>query len=109
VTRIAAIADIHSNAPALGRALHQIGELDVDLALVAGDAIDSTLPPGTEETIEQLREVQAIAIRGNHERWALEHPGIVTTEGCHWAWNATDDRAAVVGGGDRGGPHLEAG
>ena len=52
MTRIAAIADIHSDARTLDRVLRQLKELNVDLVLVAGDALDSALPPGTEETIE---------------------------------------------------------
>ena len=71
MTRIALIADIHSDVEALRLALKKLDSLGCSLTVCAGDAIDFDLPSGTEETIALLRSHDVVCIRGNHERWVL--------------------------------------
>ena len=71
MTRLALLADIHSDARSLRRALEQLAELDIALILCAGDAIDLGVPSGSDETIDLLEKAGAICIFGNHERWVL--------------------------------------
>ena len=75
MTRIVAIADVHSDARALETALGRARHLEADIVICAGDAIDSSLPDGSEETIQALRDAGAIVVAGNHERWASEVRG----------------------------------
>jgi putative phosphoesterase len=69
VTRLAAITDVHADVHALRDALAQIDQLGVDQILCCGDLIDYGLFP--EQTLTLLRERRIIAIRGNHDRWAI--------------------------------------
>lgn len=70
MTRIAVISDVHADIHALRDAFAQIDVLTVDQVLCCGDLIDYGLFP--EETLMLLRERRVIAIRGNHDRWAIQ-------------------------------------
>jgi putative phosphoesterase len=70
MTKYAAITDVHADVHALRDALAQIDKLGVEQILCCGDLIDYGLFP--EETLTLLRDRKIIAIRGNHDRWALK-------------------------------------
>ena len=65
--RVAVLSDIHSNAPALEAALSAVGEHDQ--LWVLGDIVG--YGPHPNEVVEQLRELDAVAVQGNHDAAAL--------------------------------------
>ena len=67
--RIALLADIHANLPALEAVLKDVDALNVDQIWVAGDLVGYN--PWPNEVIHLLRERKARAIRGNHDRAVL--------------------------------------
>ncbi len=67
--RIALLADIHANLPALEAVLRDVDNLGVDAIWVAGDIVGYN--PWPNEVIHVLRERKVRAIRGNHDRAAL--------------------------------------
>lgn len=67
--RVALLSDIHGNLPALEAALDIFRERKVERYLSAGDAIGYGPHPG--ECIDRMREVNAIAVAGNHELFVL--------------------------------------
>jgi predicted phosphodiesterase len=69
--RIAIIADIHGNYPALEAALAEIESLRPDRLVVAGDVVD-----GGPDSAACWRRVKALGcpvIRGNHERYVFDY------------------------------------
>jgi putative phosphoesterase len=66
--RLAILADIHGNIPALEAALKEIEEDVVDGFIVAGDMVAG---PNSVEVINRLRELNAWMIRGNNEGYIL--------------------------------------
>ncbi len=66
--RLAILADIHGNIPALEAALKEIEKDAVDGIVVAGDMIAG---PNSVEVINRLRELNACMIRGNQEGYIL--------------------------------------
>lgn len=75
--RIALIADVHSNIVALEAVLRDIKKHKPDMILSLGDQVN--LGPNPRETLAMLKEVGAICLHGNHERYILaamaDHPG----------------------------------
>jgi len=69
--RIAVIADIHGNLPALDAVLADIATRHVDLTVNLGDIVSGPLFPG--ETADRLMPLELPTIRGNHERQLLTH------------------------------------
>ncbi len=67
--RIAVLADIHGNLPALEAVLKDVDNLGVDAIWVAGDHVGYN--PWPNEVVRVLRERKVTAIRGNHDRAAL--------------------------------------
>lgn len=68
--RIAIIADIHGNLPALEAALARIADLRADRLLVAGDIV-----VGGPDSAACWRRVKALGcpvLRGNHERYVFD-------------------------------------
>ncbi len=65
--RIALVADVHSNAPALRAALAEIRAHRPDVLLSLGDQVN--LGPCPRETLALLREAGAVMLSGNHERY----------------------------------------
>ena len=86
--RLAVITDVHADVHALRDALAQIDQLGVDEILCCGDLVDYGCFP--EETLDLLRERRIIAIRGNHDRWALQ-PGSDTS-----AWDLSPASIAYL-------------
>ena len=78
MARLAVITDIHADVHALRDAIAQIDRLGVDRILCCGDLVDYGLFP--DETLTLLRERRVIAIRGNHDRWALQHDTMSATD-----------------------------
>jgi putative phosphoesterase len=69
--RIAVIADIHGNLPALDAVLADIAPRGVDLTVNLGDIVSGPLFP--RETADRLMPLGLPTIRGNHERQLLTH------------------------------------
>ncbi len=68
--RIAIIADIHGNLPALEAALARIAELRVDRLLVAGDIVVGA--PDSAACWARVRSLGCPVLRGNHERYVFD-------------------------------------
>jgi putative phosphoesterase len=65
--RVAVIADVHGNAPALRAVLGELAETDADLLVSLGDATWGIQPEETRELLEAV-ELPAILVAGNGER-----------------------------------------
>jgi diadenosine tetraphosphatase ApaH/serine/threonine PP2A family protein phosphatase len=65
--RVAVLTDIHSNAPALEAALEAVG--DFDQLWVLGDMVG--YGPHPNEVVARLRELDAVAVQGNHDAAVL--------------------------------------
>jgi predicted phosphodiesterase len=65
--RIAVIADIHGNLPALEAVLADIKGRDVDRTINLGDCVSGPLWP--REVCDLLMARDDLTIRGNHDRW----------------------------------------
>jgi putative phosphoesterase len=65
--RIAVIADIHGNLPALESVLADIERRDVDRTINVGDCVSGPLWP--REVCDRLIVRDDLTIRGNHDRW----------------------------------------
>lgn len=68
--RLAILADVHGNLPALEAVLAEVDSIGVDGILVAGDMVDGPQPLGVLHT---LRARQACMIRGNREKYMLAY------------------------------------
>jgi putative phosphoesterase len=66
--RVAALADVHGNAPALEAVVDEIRREEPDLVVFCGDLTWGPLP---EETLAFLRPLAALFVRGNAERELL--------------------------------------
>jgi len=67
--RIALIADIHGNLPALEAVLDDVRPLEPDLLVVAGDMVNGPQP---QAVLDTLLAEDAVMIRGNHENYTLD-------------------------------------
>jgi predicted phosphodiesterase len=69
--RVAALYDIHGNAPALRAVLQDVARAQVDRIVIGGDVVAGPLPA---ETIDLLRSLgdRAVFVRGNADRWVVE-------------------------------------
>ena len=65
--RIAVIADIHGNMPALKAVLADIQSRDVNRTINLGDCVSGPLWP--REVCDLLMALDNLTIRGNHDRW----------------------------------------
>ena len=65
--RIAIIADIHGNMPALEAVLADIQRRGVDRTINLGDSVSGPLWP--REVCDLLMASSSLVIRGNHDRW----------------------------------------
>jgi len=68
--KFAAIADIHGNSLALQAVLADIEAQGLSDIVNLGDFFSS--PLDAEGTAELLRGIDAVSIRGNHDRWLIE-------------------------------------
>ncbi len=69
--RIAILADIHGNLPALEAALADIETLRPDVTVVAGDVVDGG--PDSAACWRRVRGLGCPVIRGNHERYVFDY------------------------------------
>ncbi len=65
--RVAVLSDIHSNLTALDAVLADLGE--VDAIWVLGDIVG--YGPDPDAVVDRLRELDVVAVRGNHDAAAL--------------------------------------
>jgi predicted phosphodiesterase len=70
--RIAVISDVHGNLLALDAVLADVRERAVDVVVNLGDLLSGGLQP--RETCDRLMELEALTVRGNHERQVLSTP-----------------------------------
>jgi len=72
-TRVAVIADVHGNAPALEAVIRELREREPDVVVSCGDLSWGSLPGETLALARDLaREVECVFVRGNAERALLE-------------------------------------
>jgi predicted phosphodiesterase len=64
--RLAIISDVHGNLVALRRVLAHLATQSVDLVVNLGDCVSAPLWP--RETFDELRQLGATTVRGNHDR-----------------------------------------
>lgn len=69
--RFAVISDIHSNSDALKAVFQDISAQNVESIVNLGDHFSG--PMAARETAELLLARQMPSIRGNHDRWLVEH------------------------------------
>jgi putative phosphoesterase len=69
--RIAIIADIHGNLPALEAALAAVEKLKPDRLIVAGDVVDGA--PDSAACWERVKQLDCVVLRGNHERYVFDY------------------------------------
>jgi putative phosphoesterase len=65
--RVAVLADIHGNLPALEAVLRDVDAVGADAIVLNGDIADGPMPAQTLDRLEQLGE-RAIWVRGNTDR-----------------------------------------
>jgi predicted phosphodiesterase len=68
--RLAIIADIHGNLPALDAALTRIEQLQVDRILVLGDIVVGS--PDSLACWQRVKALNCPVLRGNHERYVFD-------------------------------------
>ena len=89
--RVAVLADIHGNLPALEAVLADVERAGVDLIVLNGDLADGPFPVETLDLLAGLGD-RAFWLRGNGDRWLVEsrigrfkHPDPATDELIDWA------------------------
>jgi predicted phosphodiesterase len=68
--RLLLIGDVHGEAERLATALAAFGG-EVDAVLCVGDIVDGAADGDVPRCVALLQEHGAIAVRGNHDRWAV--------------------------------------
>ncbi len=69
--RIALLADIHGNLPALEAVMSELERLQPDQVVVDGDLINAV--PFSAEVIDLVRAQDWVVVRGNHEFYYLDY------------------------------------
>ncbi len=69
--RVAVLADIHGNLPALEAVLADVGSAGADLIVLNGDLADGPFPAETLDRLMALGE-RGLWVRGNGDRWLTE-------------------------------------
>jgi predicted phosphodiesterase len=101
--RVAALYDIHANAPALRAVLAEVAAADVDLIVMGGDVVPGPLPTETLGLLQSLGD-RAAFVRGNGDRWVVEAfdgGGADTSDEPHPGRRAATWTAARLKGGQR--------
>lgn len=89
--RVAALYDVHGNAPALEAVLAEVEREGVDAIVVGGDIASG--PPQPREVVELVRSLpEAHCIRGNADR--LRDPEFADDEGLAWLLERLDEEQA---------------
>lgn len=94
--RLAVIADVHGNRPALAAVLDAIAAAAPDLVIELGDAVSGPLWPA--ECFDMLQGLDAVALRGNHDRWVAADTleGMGATDVFAWYRLSDAQRAALL-------------
>ena len=71
MTRLAVLADIHGNLPALRAVIDDRAQFDIDQVVVAGDSVN--WGPFSREALEIITARNWAFIRGNNELYALDY------------------------------------
>lgn len=87
--RLAVLADVHGNLPALEAVLADVQRYDVDGVIVAGDTIGGG--PQSVEAIQLLRSLGCWMIRGNNDDYFLAYDTGTAPDG----WRVGDQWAAM--------------
>ena len=94
VTRLAILADIHGNLPALEAVIADMAGEEFDQVVVAGDLINGA--PFSRQVLERVFDLGWLAIRGNHELLFLDHlaegPGKSARRDSQWALEMTAEQ-----------------
>ena len=99
--RVAALADVHGNAPALAAVLAEVEREAPDLVVFCGDLTWGSLPGETIALVRSL-EIPVLFVRGNAERALLElHAGEVAEPTAREQW--------MLAGARRGGAGVARG
>ena len=80
MTRLAVLADIHGNLPALEAVIDDMAQFEVDQVAVAGDSVN--VGPFSRETLEVLQAREWAVIRGNNAFYALDYG--TPRQPAHW-------------------------
>lgn len=89
MTRIAILADIHGNMPALEAALDDLAGQAVDEVLIGGDLVGRG--PQGSQVVQRIRQLGCEAIGGNHEDYLLDfRRGEIPDD-----WRGADEWAAA--------------
>ncbi len=78
--RIAALADVHGNLPALEAVLQELERLQPDLVVLDGDLINAV--PFSAEVVDRVRSLGWVVVRGNHEFYYLDFDTPRAVPGC---------------------------
>ncbi len=81
MTRLAVLADIHGNLPALQAVIDDLAQFDVDQVVVAGDSVNCG--PFSRQVLEIITARNWAAVRGNNAYYALDFGSCRAPE--HWA------------------------
>jgi len=81
MTRLAVLADIHGNSPALEAVIADMARFEVDHVVVAGDSVNCG--PFSREALEIISERHWAHIRGNNAFYALDYRG--PRQPAHWS------------------------
>ena len=68
--KLAILADIHGNLPALDAVARELERLQPDYVVVNGDLINGV--PFSAEVIDRIRSLDWVVVRGNHEFYLLD-------------------------------------
>lgn len=71
MTRLAILADLHGNLPALEAIIDDLAQFEIDHVIVAGDIINGA--PFSSEVLERIFDLRWSVIRGNHEFYLLDY------------------------------------
>jgi predicted phosphodiesterase len=88
--RVAVLADIHGNFPALDAVLRDVAREGADLVVLNGDVADGPMPARTLDRLAALGE-RAVWVQGNSDRWLVDAfdgdvlvPGLATSPSEEW-------------------------
>ena len=71
MTRLAILADIHGNLPALQAVIQDMAQYDVDQVVVAGDSVN--WGPFSRQALDTIDPLGWAVIRGNNELYVLDY------------------------------------
>ncbi len=78
--RIAALADVHGNLPALEAVIDELERHQPDLVVLDGDLINAV--PFSAQVVDRVRALDWVVVRGNHEFYYLDFGTPRAVPGC---------------------------